>query len=175
MKGSHVRHGYPVLFFDRQWLLQLLYDNLKHKDRVSLNKKVVQIENSDDSVQVTTRDGSVINGSLVIGVDGVYSTVREQMKRIGNKLEPGYFPIGEDGDVPCYYKCSFGIAKDVEGYNPSEQNNIRAKGWSSLIISGPEGRVYWFIFQRLHEPKYGRDIPKYTKEDESQFVSMNRS
>ncbi|KAH6649045.1 FAD binding domain protein [Truncatella angustata] len=165
------RLGYPILFFDRQWLLRLLYDNLKHNDRVLLNKKVIQVDHIDGGIQVTTKDGNIIRGSLVIGVDGVHSTIREHMKLIGDKLQPGYFPAGEDDRVPCYYRCSFGIAQKVEGYITGEQNNVQANGWSGLIISGPEDRVYWFIFQRLPEPRYGRDIPKYTKEHESQFIT----
>ncbi|KAH9883260.1 hypothetical protein F4778DRAFT_803050 [Xylariomycetidae sp. FL2044] len=40
---------------------------------------------------------------------------------------------------------------------------------SQLVISGPNKRVYWFLFVRLKEPKYGKDIPRYTKGDEAAF------
>ncbi|KAI5927509.1 FAD binding domain protein [Camillea tinctor] len=163
-------HGYPVLFFDRQWLLKLLYDNLQHKDRVLLNMKVTRVDHIKGGVQVTTKDGRTIKGSLVMGLDGVHSTVRDEMMRIGNSQQPGYFPPGEPDRVPCFYRCSFGIAQNVDGYVTGEQNNIRAQGWSGLVISGPENRVYWFIFDRLPKPRYGSSIPSYTKEDEAQFV-----
>lgn len=139
------------------------------------NKRVAQIDHVEKGVEVTTSEGGVFRGTLVVGGDGVHSAVREQMTLIANKLQPGYFPPGEQDRVPCYYKCSFGIAQGVEDYATGELTNIRAKGWSGISISGPENRVYWFIFQRLPEPRYGKDIPKYTKEDELQFVRAPQS
>jgi hypothetical protein len=159
-----------VLFFDRQWLLKLLYDNLQHKDRVTLGMKVAKIQSIDGGVQVITKDGQVVEGTLVVGADGVHSTVRDEMIRLGNKLQPGYFPAGEPDRVPCFYRCSFGIAQHVAGYANGELNRNWGENWSGLIISGPEDRVYWFIFDRLPKPRYGSDIPKYTKEDEAEFV-----
>ncbi|KAK6088712.1 FAD binding domain-containing protein [Seiridium cupressi] len=164
------RHGYPVLFFDRYWLLRLLYENLQHKERVMTDMKVIKVQQADGGIQVITKDGKVVKGTLVIGADGVHSSVRQQMIRMGDEQQPGYFPPGEADRVPCFYRCSFGIAQRVAGYIPGELNNIRAKGWSGLVISGPEGRVYWFMHQRLPEPRYGKDIPRYTEEDELQFV-----
>ncbi|ETS84422.1 hypothetical protein PFICI_02447 [Pestalotiopsis fici W106-1] len=165
-----IRHGYPVLFFDRQWLLKLLYDNLQHKERVALGMKVAKIRLVGGSVQVITKDGQVVVGSMIVGADGVHSTVRDEMIRLGNTLRPGYFPVGEPERVPCFYRCSFGIAQHVPGYANGELNRIWAENWSGLIISGPEDRVYWFLFDRLPKPKYGSNIPKYTKEDEAEFV-----
>ncbi|KAK9776782.1 putative FAD-binding domain-containing protein [Seiridium cardinale] len=164
------RHGYPVLFFDRHWLLRLLYENLQHKERVTTNMKVSKVQQADGGIQVITKDGKVVKGTLVIGADGVHSHVRQQMIRMGDEQQPGYFPPGESDRVPCFYRCSFGIAQHVVGYTPGEVNNVRAKGWSGLVMSGPEGRVYWFMHQRLHEPRYGKDIPRYTEEDELQYV-----
>lgn len=161
-----------MLFFDRQWLLKLLYDNLQHKNRVALGMKVAKLQPTDGGVQVITKDGQVVEGSIVVGADGVHSTIRDEMFRLGNKLRPGYFPAGEADRVPCYYRCSFGIAQHVPGYANGELNRIWGEDWSGLTISGPEDRVYWFIFDRLPEPKYGSNIPKYTKEDEAKFVSQ---
>jgi hypothetical protein len=158
------------LFFDRQWLLRLLYDNLKHKDRVLLNMNVTKVERIDGGIQVTAENGKVVKGSIVVGADGVHSAVREQMVRMGEAQQPGYFPPGMLDRVPCYYRCSFGIAQHVKGYMRGQQNNVRAKNWSGLVLSGPEDKVYWFLFDRLPKPEYGKDIPRYTKEDEARFV-----
>ncbi|KAF5980614.1 hydroxylase [Fusarium bulbicola] len=38
------RVGYPSIFIDRQMLLQVLYKNLKHKDRVLTKKRVTRVE-----------------------------------------------------------------------------------------------------------------------------------
>ncbi|KAH8203527.1 hypothetical protein TruAng_002275 [Truncatella angustata] len=164
------RHGYPMLFFDRQWLLRVLYDQLKYKDRVLTKKKVSNVMPTTGGVEVTTVDGDKIQGSIIIGVDGIHSTVRGEMFRLGHELQPGYFSSDQEDKVPAYYKCSFGIAQDVPGWKGGEQHILTGKGTSQLVVSGPENRVYWFLFAKLPTTKYGKDIPRYNKEDEVEFV-----
>ncbi|KAL2672300.1 hypothetical protein Neosp_013002 [[Neocosmospora] mangrovei] len=167
------RHGYGVFFFDRQKMLEILYNHVQHKDKVLLNKKVAGLELIDGGVSVSCVDGSVYNGTIVIGADGVHSAVRGAMTALGNKLEPGYFDPKEPETVPCYYCCSFGIARGVPGWTSGEQHVVTGRGRSQLVVSGPEDRVYWFMFEKLPETKYGKDIPRYSKEDEAQFVKRN--
>ncbi|KAI1074596.1 FAD binding domain protein [Whalleya microplaca] len=167
------RHGYPVLFFDRQWLLQILYDRVQNKDRILLGKRVVGIDHVDGGVEVTTKDGSLFKGTLVVGVDGVHSTTRQLMFSLGNQLQPGYFPPDEEEHVACYYQCSFGIAEKVPNWVMGDTNIVLGDDKSQLVISGPENRVYWFLFQRLPEATYGKSIPKCTKEDEQKFIQKN--
>lgn len=169
-----VRHGYCLLFFDRQQLLQSLYDQLRHKDRILLNTRVTKVKHvAQNSVQVTTGDGETFKGTILVAADGIHSIMREEMVRIGNKLDPGYFPPGEADRVPCYYRCSFGFAQNVPHFVKGEHTHVKAKDYSVLVASGPENKVYWFIFQRLPRPMYGKDIPKYTKEDEDKFMKEN--
>ncbi|KAJ0116051.1 hypothetical protein J7T55_004996 [Diaporthe amygdali] len=178
IKVTHIRDengrlGYPSIFFDRQWLLRILHDHLAHKDRVKLNKKITQIKLLSDGVEVLTKDGDTFKGTIVVGADGIYSTVRAEMFRLASEIQPDYFDPEELNKVPCYYKCSFGIAKDVPNWNYEQLNMVRSDGASQMLISGPDGRVYWFFFSQLPETKYGNAIPKYTKEDEAQFVKEN--
>lgn len=154
-------------------MLGILYDHLVHKDRVKLNKKVSQINLVTDGVEVLTKDGDSFQGSIVIGADGIYSTVRVEMFRLASESQPDYFDQEEPDKVPCYYKCSFGIAKDVPNWKYEEMYIVQSDGVTQMLISGPEGRVYWFFFSQLPETKYGKAIPKFTMEDEAQFVKEN--
>ncbi|KAH7011163.1 FAD binding domain protein [Ilyonectria destructans] len=167
------RHGYEPLFFDRQMLLQILYNRLQHKERVLPNKRVVKIDHVEGGVNVTAADGEVFTGTLIVGADGVHSTVRGEMIKMARELQPKEFGPDDNELVPCYYKCSFGIAQNVPGWVPTEQNIVLGEGNSLLVVSGPENRVYWFIFEKLPEVKYGSDIPKYSKDDEAEFVKKN--
>lgn len=74
---------------DRQFLLQTLYNNLEDKSRVLLNKKVIKVDHSDQGVSVQCRDGTTYAGNVVIGADGVYSTVRNEMWRHMDNDHPG--------------------------------------------------------------------------------------
>ncbi|CAI6339934.1 unnamed protein product [Periconia digitata] len=169
-KRLEQRHGYPLMFFDRQWLLQVLYDQLKDKKKILINQKVKNISLIDSAVEVTCGSGQTFRGSIVVGADGVHSAVRKEMHRIGNQLEPGYFPHKEDDKIPCYYVCSYGIAQDVPGWVHGDAAQVLGKGHSQLVVSGPRHRVYWFFFSRLPEPRYGGDIPVLTRDDEENFI-----
>jgi 2-polyprenyl-6-methoxyphenol hydroxylase-like FAD-dependent oxidoreductase len=153
--------------------LRILYDHLVHKDRVKLNKKVFQIKLVPGGVEALTKDGDSFKGSIVVGADGIYSTVRAEMFRLASEIQPDHLDPKELDKVPCYYKCSFGIAKDVPGWNYEHLYMVQSDGASQMLISGPNGRLYWFFFSRLPETKYGNSIPKYTQEDEAQFVKEN--
>ncbi|KAK4172898.1 putative monooxygenase [Triangularia setosa] len=166
------RHGYEMLFFDRQWLLQVLFDQLRHKDRVVLDSHVETIQQFGDSIRVRTKAGKTYTGSIAVGADGIHSTVRHEMRRLAHLSDdPESFPSEEEEDtVPCYYQCSFGIAKDVDNWPERNQCFTSGDGHCFLVASGPDNRVYWFMFKRLPKVKYGKDIPRYTKEDEEVFV-----
>ncbi|OTB04618.1 hypothetical protein M426DRAFT_73394 [Hypoxylon sp. CI-4A] len=163
-------HGYPMLFFDRQWLLQLLYDHIQHKDRVLLQKQVLNIESGPSGVIVKTKDGSTYHGDMIVGADGIHSAVRNEMFRIVAERQPDYLQPLEQETVPAYYQCNFGIAKDVAGWEKGANVFTTGYGRSFLVASGPGNRVFWFLFVKLPETKYGKEIPKYTKEDEAAFI-----
>ncbi|CCF41015.1 FAD binding domain-containing protein [Colletotrichum higginsianum] len=159
------RTGYASIFIDRQMLLQVLYDNLKQKDRVVPEKRVNSIELIDGGVLVHTKDGSVYEGDIVVGADGIHSTVRQEMWRIGHQQSPGYFPQDEHSRVPVATRCIFGISKRPSNLPAGTQQMVHNMGWSYLIVGAPGNRTYWFLFEGVGETKYGKDIPRYTKED----------
>ncbi|KAI0126995.1 hypothetical protein BJ170DRAFT_695384 [Xylariales sp. AK1849] len=141
---NHTSHGSPFLFFDRQWLLEILYGKLQHKDRVLLSKRVAKIKHVHEGVEVTTKDGDIFSGALIVGADGIHSAVRVEMFRAGNKIQPGYFPAGESDRVPCYYKCSKALHMMSLDDNPTRSMRSWAKGYEH--------------------------IPTYTRDDEAQFA-----
>ncbi|KFA66502.1 hypothetical protein S40285_00759 [Stachybotrys chlorohalonatus IBT 40285] len=169
------RYGYGMYFFDRQKLLQILYDKLQHKERVLVSKGVTDVELTTDGVIVTCADGSVFSGTLLVGADGIHSAVRAIMKSLAAKLEPGYFDPAEEDSVPCFYRCNFGIAQNVPGWVAGEQHMVTGRDGSQLVVSGPENKVYWFLFDKLPETKYGKEIPKFTSTDEIDFAKKNYS
>ncbi|KAF4950450.1 hypothetical protein FSARC_13186 [Fusarium sarcochroum] len=156
-------------------LLQILYDHVQHKDKIQLSKKVTDVKLVKDGVDVSCADGSVVSGTILVGADGIHSNVRKIMHNLGHTLEPGYFDPKEEDNVPCYYACSFGIAQHVPGWAAGEQSMVTGKGRSQLVVSGPDNRVYWFLFEKLPETTYGKYIPRYTKEDEERFVKRNHN
>ncbi|KAF5534273.1 zeaxanthin epoxidase chloroplastic [Fusarium napiforme] len=165
------RHGYPIIFFDRQMLLQVLYNKLESKASVHLGQKVVSVLELDNGIQVTTDKGKIFEGELLVGADGIYSAVRKEMWQIAS---PNYFPSDEWSRVPCYYKCIFGISRPIEDLAQGS-HYVYNKNFSYLVAVGPGGKFYWFLFVRLPVPLYGQDIPRYTKVDEEKLAAEHAS
>lgn len=70
---------------------------MKDKTKVHPGQRVTKITSSNSGVTVTTEDGSTWTGSIVVGADGVRSTVRREMWRIAEEKSD---PIGEE-DKEC--------------------------------------------------------------------------
>ncbi|EQB57848.1 FAD binding domain-containing protein [Colletotrichum gloeosporioides Cg-14] len=169
------RTGYPSIFIDRQMLIQVLYDNLKQKDKVNPSKRVNKIDLSEKGVTVHTTDGSIYKGDIVIGADGIHSTVRSEMWRIGIKETPGYFPHDEQSRVPVDTRCIFGISKRPANLPAGRQITAYNDGWSYLIVDAPGNRTYWFLFEGVGETKRGKDIPRYSKQDTEKLALAHMS
>ncbi|KAL4810805.1 hypothetical protein BDV18DRAFT_155418 [Aspergillus unguis] len=167
-QSMHERHGYPIVFLDRQMVLQVLYDNIKDKSKVLTKKRVQTVDMDDNGVTVTTSDSSSYQGDILIGADGIHSTVREEMWRIANNISPGWIAP----EMPCDYGCIFGISNPCHGIVPGSSNSVFKKHQSYIVNGGPEGRVYWFYFFKLAKRAYGKDIPIYTKEDEQRILAQ---
>ncbi|KAH0426457.1 FAD binding domain protein [Colletotrichum camelliae] len=162
--------GYPMIFIDRQMLIQVLYSNLRHKERVLTSKRAVSVEILESSAQVTTKNGEVFSGDIVVGADGIHSTVRKEMWR---NAPPGYFPHDEYSKVPATTLCIFGISDRPQAYPGASQHNTLSEGHSYYVMAAPGNRVYWFLFMELKETLYGENIPRYTKDDEAKIVKQH--
>ncbi|KAL3300790.1 hydroxylase [Colletotrichum asianum] len=196
------RTGYPSIFIDRQMLLQVLYDNLKQKNKVNPSKRVNKIDLSEKGVTVHTTDGSIFEGDNRYGI---HSTVRSEMWRIGIKETPGYFPHDEQSSksirfpvapgkentiqkhdlfatpfcffsgVPVDTRCIFGISKRPTNLPAGRQITAYNDGWSYLIVDAPGNRTYWFLFEGVGETKRGKDIPRYSKQDTEKMALAHMS
>ena len=169
-------------------VLQVLYENIKDKKKVLINKRVEKASMDEDGVVVKTSDGASYYGDILIGADGIHSTVRNEMWRMANESQPGWIPEGEGAGkmnfdilfrittltilaVPCDFGCVFGISNPCEGIEPGASNSVFKKHESYIVNGGPAGRVYWFYFFKLAKRLYGDDIPTYTKEDEKRILA----
>jgi 2-polyprenyl-6-methoxyphenol hydroxylase-like FAD-dependent oxidoreductase len=76
-------------------VLKVLYENVKDKSKVLSSKRVNKVEMTDSGVIVKTVDGSTYEGDILIGGDGIHSTVRSEMWRIANLELPGWIPDNE--------------------------------------------------------------------------------
>ncbi|KAF9888028.1 hypothetical protein FE257_009418 [Aspergillus nanangensis] len=169
---SHERHGYPTAFLDRQILLGLLYAHLGDQQKhILVNKKVTQVDHLPHKVIVHCADQATFEGDLIVGADGVHSTVRQQMWSYMESSASASLPglakeaLEERHRMTAEYNCVFGISTATPGLTPGHVHRTFAEGYSLLTIVGKEGRVFWFFFTRMRQRSSAGRIPRYKPEE----------
>ena len=94
------------------------------------------------------------------------------MWRLADQETPGYFPVS-DRSIPTEYCCIFGISRPSEKF-PCSTQNVQGRDNSYLVLTGPDHRIYWFLFKKLPVTAYGK-IPRYTKDQEDALVAEHAS
>lgn len=71
------------MIYHRPELVQIIYEGLppEAKEKILTRKKVIKIEQDEETVCVSCADGTTFSGSIVIGADGVHSRTREQLRQ----------------------------------------------------------------------------------------------
>lgn len=95
------RLGYPDLTLERREFLQVLYDELPDKSKILTGKRVQHVVDNEDEAYVELKDGSVERGDIIVGGDGVHSTVREVMWNAANKAIPDFISKKEKESEQC--------------------------------------------------------------------------
>ncbi|KAH7007915.1 hypothetical protein B0J12DRAFT_692087 [Macrophomina phaseolina] len=163
------RHGYPMLFFQRQMLIKILYDHIQDKSKVLTSQRVTSIDENDQGVSVRTKDGSLFEGDIVVGADGVRSAVRREMWHAMSESGLVRNQV-RDTDIKTKYGCIFGISTGITEI-PKGLLQINAGQCSSVLVaSGPGHDTYWALFYDLGKTYYGADNPRFGKKDEEDVV-----
>lgn len=152
------RFGIAPVLLDRQACVEYLYNNLPDKSTIKLSKRVDHIEHTDTGIRVILTDGTVEEGDMVIGADGVHSTVRTQMWDYASKFEPSTIPESDKSALFSEYDAMFGVSKlkgkaedcDVAA---AETTVVFGQGITKLFFQ-QSGMQFWaLIFKdKLHQP-----------------------
>ncbi|KAL6903262.1 hypothetical protein GGI43DRAFT_336239 [Trichoderma evansii] len=163
---THKIHGYPVVVTDRGSLANTLLSGLNDPDnRVFTGKQLINIIPRENSVAVEFADGTSYDGSIVIGADGIWSTVRDQIRQ--------YTPSGLFLKNPyeASYKGIFGRGPLVDGITSGQGIEVHGDGW--LIQAFPSQKeTHMFIYKRI--PPTTTKVPfssVVTEDDVAEFYN----
>lgn len=152
--GSHVqvtgkKFELPVILFDRMRCVTHLYEGLPDKSFIHTDSRVDRVEHTATGVNVYLTDGSVEEGDMVIGADGVHSIVRQLMTDYAAEHEPEALPGLDMSALYSDFKAIFGASdmKDMAGLGPSDCHIINGYGTNKLLFTQP-GHVYWALMYR---------------------------
>ncbi|PYH44830.1 FAD-dependent oxidoreductase [Aspergillus saccharolyticus JOP 1030-1] len=166
------RLGYPAMFLDRQAVLAILYKHLgAAQSRVLLNKKVTEVDHLPEKVVVHCADNTTFEGDLVVGADGVRSTIRYRMWDYMETRGLIRETAEERKRMKSEYNCVFGIAEPTPGLVSGMLYRTYGEGYSLLVISSKHGRVYYFFFAKMDKVYTGNDTPQYSQADLEEQVA----
>ncbi|KAI1759375.1 FAD/NAD(P)-binding domain-containing protein [Hypoxylon sp. FL1150] len=149
------RHAYPPTGFSRGQFIALLYENLPEKEtRIKTGAAVVDIETHENGVKVHLKDGSVEEGSAVIGIDGAYSKTRRIMQRLA-QTPPDTYPM------IAAYQGLYGRFRPYAGLQKGTFYQSRGSGIVLQTMAGEE--TGYFAFLRAIPPT--AEPKRYTSEE----------
>ncbi|PWY75420.1 monooxygenase [Aspergillus heteromorphus CBS 117.55] len=161
------RTGYPLIVIARRALLGIIFTRLRDKHRVFFNRRVSRIISTPEGVTVHSTDGSSVSGDLVVGADGVYSTVRSQMWRHIKGIEDGAGRHISEVRLKVAYVGVFGISHAFPALERGHVHRAYGHGWSTIIMAGPESKVFWFV--SIARPSTDKSNPRHSCD--SSFLS----
>ncbi|KAL3442923.1 hypothetical protein BJX65DRAFT_298688 [Aspergillus insuetus] len=159
-KLTSERYGYPLFWIARTGLLKVLYNSITDKSKILSQKRIASVENLEDAVQVTTTDGSIYSGDILVGTDGVHSRVRREMMRHAKErgIDKDY---DEDHKISAKYECLFGKSTTVPGIPSGYLGFGLNKGFSYVVGTGPDNLTFWFLARKMEQTLLGDDIDSF--------------
>jgi 2-polyprenyl-6-methoxyphenol hydroxylase-like FAD-dependent oxidoreductase len=145
--------------FHRAKIMRMLLDNLKDKSKVHLDKEVVAIDNNEDGVTVTCADQTNYSGSIVIGADGVHSTVRRLMNEAAGKRDEPFIST---------YRGLYGYAKRSPELEAGVLYETHTNKLTIQLIVAEE-QQHFLVYDRL--PAQTRERTRYTPEDQDALAA----
>ncbi|KAH6989863.1 hypothetical protein EDB80DRAFT_881882 [Ilyonectria destructans] len=171
-KLGWARTGYDLSWGDRQILLQILFDNVQDKSKILLNKNVIKIEHRKHGISITCDDESSFQGTILAGADGVASRVRQELWKLAETRQPEL--VSRDKDcMLAEYRCLFGIASSVQLLETGDLDIGYDTDRSILMITVKNGRVYYFLFERLKALYRLGNIPHYSTAEAVAFATKH--
>ncbi|KAF9984524.1 hypothetical protein BGZ75_003911 [Mortierella antarctica] len=136
-------------------LIQLLLSHIP-ANKIHYNKRVGRIKQDNDKAVIHCQDDSSYTGTIVVGADGAYSAIRENMYK--ELKEKGTLPKADAQPMRCNYGCVVGVthALDPEVYPVLKEEFCEFEAvlgadspFTCWYMPLTENRMGWMIIQDI--------------------------
>ncbi|KAL7784140.1 hypothetical protein V8C37DRAFT_420740 [Trichoderma ceciliae] len=158
-------------FMERRFMLSCIYNQIADKSRVRAHTGVASFTETEDGVEVVTDKGETIKGDILLGADGIHSTIRNL---IADKLA-ATDPAASKEMRACFtstYHCIFATSRNAKETADGKQflpdgavHNVYYPGFSGVIAAGVPGLAFWFLFIKSDQETKTPDTPRFTEEE----------
>ncbi|KAG6355211.1 hypothetical protein INS49_004292 [Diaporthe citri] len=164
--------------FHRRELVEVLYERLPaevRKEKLCTGRKVCGIEVDEEGVMVRCEDGRIERGSMVLGVDGVYSKTRGLMRELMLASKEKEGSEDDEGSLPperpykAEYRCLWGTCPAPKACEPSSNAESHGPERSIMFMTGRDGRSWFFLYEQLDEAR--DEGQRYTDEDQAEMAA----
>ncbi|KAI0456729.1 FAD binding domain-containing protein [Xylaria acuta] len=138
------RNGFECITMERRAFLRIVYECLPDKSKILTGKRVVDVDENEDGVEVKLQDGTIERGDILIGCDGVHSRVRDLMWRNANVEIDNKITSEEKQSLVVTYKSLVGVAWAIPGLGIRDMHWVCERGLSFLILTQPD-KIYFFV------------------------------
>ncbi|KAF9354216.1 hypothetical protein BGX26_007968 [Mortierella sp. AD094] len=149
--------GYEHLHFSRPYLHQVFLNRIS-PEKIHYNKKVTSVAQDDESATITCSDGTTYKGDIIVGADGTYSGVREDLYKQLTKNDS--LPTSDAESLKKGYICLVGTTNPL---NPAKYPVLKENSamlhniigdvenyvWTGVNIPG--NRISWSAIHHLSE------------------------
>lgn len=169
MRTMPSRFGLQTLLVDRQRCVEHLYESLPDKSFIRTSTRVERIEHTESGVKVHLADGTIEEGDLVVGADGVHSLTRELMWDWAAENDPSCIPDSDKKALFTSYKGIYGVSDHAKlrDIGPSDIHVCLGHGVTKLLFTQPEKAMWAIVFK----DEYSQP-PKRYKADEQETEAI---
>ncbi|KAJ5170215.1 Monooxygenase FAD-binding [Penicillium coprophilum] len=165
------RHGYPAGWIDRGQLLQILLNHIYEKEKILLRKRFVKAEHCAEGIIAHCSDGSSFKGDIIIGADGVHSSVRQDMWQHMKDDRLEEILDTDETAMTAEYSCVYGVSKAVAGIEDGVTHRTMGRGFSFLLTPGTKNHFYWYLTVKMDKQYRSPHIPRYNKSEIEAHIS----
>lgn len=110
-KPHSLSGGYTSQLFARPLLYDLLLRQVP-AEKIFMSKKVLKVVEEDDKVYIHCSDNSSYMGDILVGADGAYSAVRQNIYK--DMSDQGLLPKADGEDLIVGYTCMVGVTNPLD-------------------------------------------------------------